>query len=48
MAFPKTQSHADLTVGAPAPVTERQLEELHIRVVDAGTAEANGREMKGS
>jgi len=48
MAFPKTQSHADLTVGAPAPVTERQLEELHIRVVDAGGAEANGREPKGS
>ena len=39
MAFPKTQSNADLTVGATAPVTERQLEDLHIKVVEAGGAE---------
>jgi len=33
VAFPKTQSHQDLMLGAPSPVEERQLEELHIRVV---------------
>jgi aspartyl-tRNA synthetase len=33
VAFPKTQSHQDLMLGAPSPVEEKQLEELHIRVV---------------
>jgi len=33
VAFPKTQSHQDLMLGAPSPVDQRQLEELHIRVV---------------
>ncbi len=33
VAFPKTQSHQDLMLGAPSPVEARQLEELHIRVV---------------
>ena len=33
VAFPKTQSHQDLMLGAPGPVDPKQLEELHIRVV---------------
>jgi aspartyl-tRNA synthetase len=32
MAFPKTQSAQDLLFGAPAPVTEQQLAELHLRL----------------
>ena len=32
IAFPKTQRGQDLLVDAPAPVTEQQLRELHIRV----------------
>jgi aspartyl-tRNA synthetase len=33
IAFPKTQSHQDLMLGAPSPIDPAQLEELHIRVV---------------
>ena len=32
IAFPKTQSAMDLLMGAPAPVEEKQLKELHLRL----------------
>jgi aspartyl-tRNA synthetase len=32
IAFPKTQRGQDLLVGAPSPVTEKQLRDLHVRV----------------
>jgi aspartyl-tRNA synthetase len=34
MAFPKTQSGADLMMGAPSPISPLQLDELHLRVVE--------------
>jgi len=34
MAFPKTQSGADLMMGAPSPIDSKQLDELRLRVVE--------------
>ena len=36
IAFPMTQNAEDLLMGAPSPVSEKQLRELHIRLVGAG------------
>jgi aspartyl-tRNA synthetase len=32
IAFPKSQSAADLMAGTPTPVTPHQLQELHIKL----------------
>ncbi|WP_455257934.1 aspartate--tRNA ligase [Peptoniphilus asaccharolyticus] len=34
IAFPKTQSATDLLTGAPAYVSEKQLQEVHVKVID--------------
>jgi aspartyl-tRNA synthetase len=34
MAFPKTLQAADLMAGAPSPVEDVQLDDLHIRIVE--------------
>ncbi|EGY78398.1 aspartate--tRNA ligase [Peptoniphilus indolicus] len=34
IAFPKTQSATDLLTGAPATVSEKQLKEVHVKVID--------------
>ena len=42
VAFPKTQSHQDLMLGAPSPADPRLLEELHIRVALPGKKSGPG------
>jgi aspartyl-tRNA synthetase len=37
IAFPKTQSGADLMTGAPKSITERQLRDLHVRFAAKGS-----------
>jgi aspartyl-tRNA synthetase len=36
MAFPKTQSGADLMMDAPSPIADAQLDELHLRLIEDG------------
>ena len=36
MAFPKSQQAMDLTFGAPSPISEEQLAELHLKIVMDG------------
>jgi len=42
--FPMNKNAQDVMMGAPGPVEERQLEELHIRVELPETKEENGGE----
>jgi aspartyl-tRNA synthetase len=35
IAFPMTQNAEDLLMNAPSPVSDKQLRELHIRVVES-------------
>jgi aspartyl-tRNA synthetase len=42
IAFPKTQRGQDLLVDAPAPATEQQLRDLHIRVRPSDAVKASG------
>jgi aspartyl-tRNA synthetase len=42
IAFPKTQRGQDLLIETPAPVTEAQLRDLHIRVRPSDTIKAAG------
>jgi aspartyl-tRNA synthetase len=37
IAFPKTQSGGDLMCGSPSPVDEKQLKEVHIKVIPRAT-----------
>lgn len=44
MAFPKTGDARDVMMGAPSPVSEQQLKDVHISL----SREAQGKELKGS
>ncbi|MFZ2056937.1 MAG: aspartate--tRNA ligase [Acidimicrobiales bacterium] len=48
IAYPKTQSGADLMSGAPRPLADRQLAELGIRVVPTGAPGPGGAVSPGS
>ena len=43
IAFPMTQNAEDLLMGAPSPVTEKQLRELHIQIRSAKRSQAEER-----
>jgi aspartyl-tRNA synthetase len=38
MAFPKSQSAMDMMVDAPSEVDQRQLDDLHIKIVEKRSA----------
>ena len=42
MAFPKTQSGADLMLGAPSPIGEAQLDELGLKIVEPTSRRRGG------
>jgi len=42
IAFPKTQKAMDLMMNAPAPVDDRQLRDIHIRLAAVAKPEAGG------
>src|SRR5690606_26630722 len=48
IAFPKTQSGTEAMVQSPDVVDERQLKELHIRIVDPDPQPATGTHLKVS
>jgi len=48
IAYPKTQSGADLMSGAPRPIGAKQLSELGIRIVPATHASSNARAPSGA
>jgi aspartyl-tRNA synthetase len=46
IAFPKTQSGADLMCGAPSPIEDKQLREANIRLAQIVKAEPKITEQK--
>jgi aspartyl-tRNA synthetase len=43
IAFPKTQSGADLMCGSPSPLDEKQLKEANVRIVMPHSKTEGGR-----